>query len=79
MRSPRRQEDGGLPRQHDRQRRAGGSSWLLDQVRRSPGQEDTSLLLGTDLVKDPARQVAAYDAAGVTAQFNRNVLHVHQP
>jgi L-histidine Nalpha-methyltransferase len=36
-----------------------------------------SLLLGTDLVKDPGRLVAAYDdAAGVTAQFNRNVLAV---
>jgi L-histidine N-alpha-methyltransferase len=35
------------------------------------------LLLGTDLVKDPARIVAAYDdAAGVTAAFNRNVLSV---
>jgi L-histidine Nalpha-methyltransferase len=35
------------------------------------------LLLGTDLVKDPATLVAAYDdAAGVTAEFNRNVLHV---
>jgi L-histidine N-alpha-methyltransferase len=36
-----------------------------------------SLLLGTDLVKDPARLVAAYDdAAGVTAAFDRNVLAV---
>ncbi len=36
-----------------------------------------ALLLGTDLVKDPARLVAAYDdAAGVTAEFNRNVLRV---
>ena len=35
------------------------------------------LLLGADLVKDPARLVAAYDdAAGVTAEFNRNVLRV---
>ena len=35
------------------------------------------LLLGTDLVKDPARLVAAYDdAQGVTAAFNRNVLRV---
>ncbi len=35
------------------------------------------LLLGTDLVKDPAVLEAAYDdSAGVTAQFNRNVLHV---
>ncbi|MET8704117.1 L-histidine N(alpha)-methyltransferase [Kitasatospora sp. NPDC004723] len=35
------------------------------------------LLLGTDLVKDPAVLVAAYDdAAGVTAEFNRNVLAV---
>lgn len=36
-----------------------------------------ALLLGTDLVKDTARLVAAYDdAAGVTARFNRNVLAV---
>jgi L-histidine N-alpha-methyltransferase len=34
-------------------------------------------LLGTDLVKDPAVLVAAYDdAAGVTAAFNKNVLAV---
>ncbi len=39
-----------------------------------PGE---SLLLGTDLVKDVARLEAAYDdSAGVTAEFNRNVLHV---
>jgi L-histidine N-alpha-methyltransferase len=38
---------------------------------------DDYLLLGTDLVKDRARLVAAYDdSAGVTAAFNRNVLHV---
>ncbi len=36
-----------------------------------------SLLLGADLVKDPTRLIRAYDdAAGVTAEFNRNVLHV---
>jgi L-histidine Nalpha-methyltransferase len=36
-----------------------------------------ALLLGTDLVKDPARLVQAYDdAAGVTASFNRHVLEV---
>jgi L-histidine N-alpha-methyltransferase len=35
------------------------------------------LLLGTDLVKDPAILEAAYnDSAGITARFNRNVLHV---
>ena len=35
------------------------------------------LLLGTDLVKDPNVLVPAYDdAAGVTAEFNRNVLAV---
>ena len=35
------------------------------------------LLLGTDLVKDPAVIEAAYDdSAGVTAEFNRNVLRV---
>lgn len=39
-----------------------------------PGE---SLLLGTGLVIDEATLVAAYDdAAGVTAEFNRNVLHV---
>jgi L-histidine Nalpha-methyltransferase len=36
-----------------------------------------ALLLGTDLVKDPARLIAAYDdPAGVTAAFNRNLLAV---
>jgi L-histidine Nalpha-methyltransferase len=36
-----------------------------------------TLLLGTDLVKEPARLVAAYDdAVGVTAAFNRNLLCV---
>jgi L-histidine N-alpha-methyltransferase len=40
----------------------------------SPGE---ALLLGTDLVKDPGRLVRAYDdSAGVTADFNRNVLRV---
>ncbi|MER7167093.1 L-histidine N(alpha)-methyltransferase [Micromonospora sp. NPDC000207] len=35
------------------------------------------LLVGTDLVKDPRVVVPAYDdAAGVTAEFNRNVLRV---
>jgi L-histidine Nalpha-methyltransferase len=38
---------------------------------------DDRLLLGTDLVKDPAVIEAAYDdSAGVTAEFNRNVLRV---
>ena len=36
-----------------------------------------ALLLGIDLVKDPAVLVAAYDdAAGVTAEFNKNMLRV---
>jgi L-histidine Nalpha-methyltransferase len=40
----------------------------------SPGDH---LLLGTDLIKDPTRLEAAYDdAAGVTAEFNKNVLEV---
>ncbi|MUL40128.1 L-histidine N(alpha)-methyltransferase [Streptomonospora sp. PA3] len=39
--------------------------------------ERDTLLLGVDLVKDTGRLVAAYDdARGVTAEFNRNVLHV---
>src|SRR3954447_4577030 len=38
---------------------------------------DGHLLLGTDLVKDPHVIEAAYDdGAGITAQFNLNVLHV---
>ena len=38
-----------------------------------------TLLLGTDLVKDPARLVLAYDdPEGVTAEFDRNVLRVLQ-
>ncbi|MCV7225902.1 L-histidine N(alpha)-methyltransferase [Mycolicibacterium komossense] len=40
-------------------------------------QPGDTLLLGTDLVKDPVRLVQAYDdSAGVTARFNRNVLTV---
>ena len=36
-----------------------------------------TFLLGTDLVKDPVRLQRAYDdTAGVTAEFNRNVLRV---
>jgi len=36
-----------------------------------------TLLLGTDLVKDTGRLLRAYDdAAGVTAEFNRNILRV---
>jgi L-histidine N-alpha-methyltransferase len=49
---------------------------FLRQVRAELRPGDT-FLLGTDLVKDPAVLVAAYDdAAGVTAAFNRNVLAV---
>lgn len=39
--------------------------------------DDGCLLLGTDLVKDPARLVSAYDdSQGLTAAFNKNVLAV---
>ena len=49
---------------------------FLGRVRARLRPGDT-FLLGTDLVKDPAVLVAAYDdAAGVTAAFNRNVLSV---
>ncbi len=49
---------------------------FLADVRTALGPSDY-FLLGADLVKDPARLVAAYDdAAGVTAEFNRNVLRV---
>lgn len=40
-------------------------------------EPDDTFLLGTDLVKDVGRLEAAYDdARGVTAEFNKNVLHV---
>lgn len=49
---------------------------FLRMLRRRLGPRD-HLLLGTDLVKDPAVLEAAYDdSEGVTAEFNRNVLHV---
>jgi L-histidine N-alpha-methyltransferase len=49
---------------------------FLADVRAALGPDD-HFLLGADLVKDPARLVAAYDdSAGVTAEFNRNVLRV---
>ena len=44
---------------------------------RAAAEPGDGLLLGADLVKSPAVLVPAYDdAAGVTAEFNRNVLHV---
>lgn len=49
---------------------------FLEQVAAAlrPGE---TFLVGTDLVKDPTRLQRAYDdSAGVTAQFNRNVLLV---
>jgi L-histidine N-alpha-methyltransferase len=49
---------------------------FLDSVR-GVLQADDWLLLGTDLVKDPDTLVRAYDdAAGVTAEFDLNVLRV---
>ena len=49
---------------------------FLARLRAGLGPGD-ALLLGTDLVKDPAVLLAAYDdAAGVTAAFNKNVLAV---
>jgi len=49
---------------------------FLRGLAKAMGPED-HLLLGTDLVKDPATLEAAYDdSQGVTADFNRNVLHV---
>ena len=49
---------------------------FLRRVRAQLRQGD-AFLLGTDLVKDPAVLVAAYDdSAGVTAAFNKNVLAV---
>lgn len=53
-----------------------GRCRFLGAVREIMNPEDT-LLLGLDLVKPADRLVRAYDdAAGVTAEFNRNVLRV---
>jgi L-histidine N-alpha-methyltransferase len=49
---------------------------LLRDIASLLGPRDR-LLLGTDLVKDPTMIEAAYDdSEGLTAEFNRNVLHV---
>jgi L-histidine Nalpha-methyltransferase len=49
---------------------------FLRTIARQLGEED-HLLMGSDLVKDPAVLEAAYDdSQGVTAEFNRNVLRV---
>jgi L-histidine N-alpha-methyltransferase len=49
---------------------------FLKDVAATLGDGDT-FLLGVDLVKNPARLVAAYDdPSGVTREFNLNVLHV---
>jgi L-histidine N-alpha-methyltransferase len=49
---------------------------FLSGVRSTMTDGDT-LLLGADLIKEESRLVSAYDdARGVTAEFNRNVLHV---
>ena len=51
----------------------GGPCW----PRSWPADEDDRLLLGCDLLKDTHVIEAAYnDSAGVTAEFNRNMLHV---
>lgn len=56
---------------YPRQRQA-----FLERIRVLLGPHD-HLLLGTDLIKDRARLEAAYDdSAGVTAEFNKNVLAV---
>jgi L-histidine N-alpha-methyltransferase len=63
----------------------GGTIGNLDRAQRSRFlfdidamlDPDERFLLGTDIVKDPARLLAAYsDSAGVTAAFNRNALVV---
>lgn len=54
---------------------------LFEEITRLPVaamlDDDDVLLMGTDLADDPERIRAAYDdAAGVTAEFNLNVLRV---
>ncbi len=55
---------------------AAGRAAFLTRLRDSLDAGD-HFLLGADLKKDPARLVAAYDdSAGVTAEFNRNLIEV---
>jgi dimethylhistidine N-methyltransferase len=50
--------------------------FLRDVHQHCAGREGSGLLIGVDTKKDKARLDAAYDdAVGVTAAFNRNVLH----
>ena len=54
-----------------------GASRDLAALRQALRPAGLTLLLGTDLVKDPAVLLAAYDDhAGVTAAFNKNILSV---
>ncbi len=51
-------------------------AFLRDVQRHCVARAGSGLLIGVDTKKDPARLAAAYDdALGVTAAFNRNVLH----
>ncbi|MFC7217446.1 L-histidine N(alpha)-methyltransferase [Streptomyces polyrhachis] len=55
---------------------AGQRAAFLTSVRTALGPGD-ALLLGADLVKDTGELLRAYDdSSGVTAAFNKNVLHV---
>ena len=53
-----------LPRRHDRQPRAGRTRAGSSPTSTPASTPTTALLLGTDLVKDVGRLVAAYDDAG---------------
>jgi L-histidine N-alpha-methyltransferase len=54
----------------------GARAAFLARLREAMAPGD-HFLLGVDLVKDPARLVAAYDdSSGVTAAFNRNLIDV---
>lgn len=63
---------GGTIGNYNAEGRAAFFARLRDSL--DPGDH---VLLGADLKKDPARLVAAYDdSAGVTAEFNRNLIEV---
>ncbi len=65
-----------LPRLDHRKSRAARARQPVPERRRRAGRRDM-FLLGTDLVKDTGLLLRAYnDSAGVTAEFNRNVLKV---
>ena len=67
----------GLPRQHDRQLRRAAARGVLPHAGRARSPATTCCCSAPTWSRTPRCWSGAYDdAAGVTAEFNKNVLHV---